>query len=161
MWQKFEIGGFNNDGISQLFVDNQQAENYNELQIIKLQTNNARKITNIAVVNSVRVHRFIKKQAKGLPNQLLVRVGSKVLLTKNLKQAANLVNRGTGIAKDIIYAENDTPANNLPIHIIVDFGDTYTGKSLFEDYPDIGGWISIKPTVADFFCVLYKWVCKT
>ena len=55
-------------------------------------------------------------------------VGSKDLLTKNLKQAANLVNGNTGIVKDIIYAENETPANNLLMYVILDFGNTYTGK---------------------------------
>ena len=55
-------------------------------------------------------------------------VGSKDLLTKNLKQAANLVNGSTGIVKDVIHVENDTPANNLSVYVFVDFGDTYTGK---------------------------------
>ena len=33
---KFERRGFKNDGVSRLFVDNEQAQNYNELQQIKL-----------------------------------------------------------------------------------------------------------------------------
>ena len=55
-------------------------------------------------------------------------VASKVLLTKDLKQAANLVNGSTGIVKDVIYAKNDTLANNLPMYVIVDFDNS--GKRL-------------------------------
>ena len=75
---------------------------------------------------------------------------SKFLLTKNLKQAANLVHRSVGIIKDIIYAEKETLANNLHMYVIVDFGDTYTGKLSFGDDPDKRGWVPIKPMVAGF-----------
>ena len=44
-----------------------------------------------------------------------------------------------GIVKDIVYAKNETPANNLSIYVIVDFVDTYTGKSSFGDDPDKQG----------------------
>ena len=52
---------------------------------------------------------------------------SKVLLTKELKHAANLVNGSVGFAKEIIYAENESLSNNLPMYVSVDFSDTYTG----------------------------------
>ena len=35
--QKIGSRGFNNDGVSWLFVNNQQSENYNETQLLKLQ----------------------------------------------------------------------------------------------------------------------------
>ena len=57
---KFESRGLDNDGVSCLFVDNKQAEAYNEYQISKLQTNNACKIAKITEVNSVRAHRLPK-----------------------------------------------------------------------------------------------------
>ena len=78
-------------------------------------------------------------------------MGSKVSLTKNLKQAANLVNGSTGIVKDIIYAENETQANNLPMYVIVDFGNMYTGQRFFGNDVEKRGWVTIKPTVAEFF----------
>ena len=86
-------------------------------------------------------------------------VGSKVSLTKNLKQEANLVNGSTGIVKDIIYAQNDTPVNSLPMYVIVDFGDMYTGEPFFEDDVEKRGWVPTKPTVAEFYSYgknLYK-----
>ena len=48
-----------------------------------------------------------------------------------------------GIVKDIIYAKNETPANNLPIYIITDFVDMYTGNFFLEDDPDKRGWVHI------------------
>ena len=44
---KFETQSFDNDEVSLLFVNNQQSENYNELQLLKLQKNNASKIAKI------------------------------------------------------------------------------------------------------------------
>ena len=59
-------------------------------------------------------------------------VDSKKLLTKKLKQAANLVNKSVGFVKDVIYAKNETPASNLAMYVIVDFGDIYTGLPFLE-----------------------------
>ena len=95
-------------------------------------------------------HRFTKRQTNNRPNQLFLCVGSKVLLTKNLKQAAVLVKRSTEIVKDIIYAENDTPTNNLPMYIIVDFDNTYTGKYFFGNDQYKRRWVPIKLMMAEF-----------
>ena len=59
-------------------------------------------------------------------------VGSKLLLTKNLKQAANVINGRTGIVKDSIHAENETPTNNLLMYVIVNFDNRYTGEFILE-----------------------------
>ena len=48
--------------------------------------------------------------------------------TKDLKQAANLVNGCVGFGKDISYAGNENLVSNLPIYVIIDFGDKYTDK---------------------------------
>ena len=85
------------------------------------------KIAKITAVNSVGAQTISKKQANGLPNQICACVDPKVLLIKNLKQAANLVNGSTGIVKEIVYAEHKYPENNLPMYVIVDFGNMYTG----------------------------------
>ena len=55
-----------------------------------------------------------------------------MLLTKNLEQAANLINGSTGIVKDIVYAENELLENNLPMYVIVDFRDTSLANLFFE-----------------------------
>ena len=57
---------------------------------------------------------------------------SKLLLTKNLKKEDNLVNGCTGIVKDIIYAKNKTPANNLNMYKFVDFGNIFTSKYVLK-----------------------------
>ena len=68
----------------------------------------------------------------GLPNEKKC-VDLKVLLTKILKQAANLLNCCMEIVKEIVYAEHETLEKKLPIYVIVDFWDTYIGKYFFED----------------------------
>ena len=70
-------------------------------------------------------------------------VSSKVLSTKNLKQAANLANGSVEFVKDIIYAENETPTNKLSMYIIVNFGDMYTsGPFLKMIQKNMGGYQS-------------------
>ena len=68
---KFETQSFDNDKVSLLFVNNQQSENYNELQLIKLQINNARNIAKITAVDSVGAHKFSERQANGIPINFL------------------------------------------------------------------------------------------
>ena len=149
--QKFGSRGFEEDGVSRLFVNNKLANEYNNMQLLKLQKNDNRKIAKITAVNSAGARRFSEQHAQNLPNEMYLCVGSKVSLTKNLKQEANLVNGSTGIVKDIIYAEGDTPVNSLPMYVIVDFGDMYTGQRFFGNDVEKRGWVPIKPTVAEFF----------
>ena len=47
-----------------------------------------------------------------------------MVITKILEQAANLVNKRVDFMKEIIYAKNQAPASDLPIYVLVDFGDT-------------------------------------
>jgi hypothetical protein len=42
------------------------------------------------------------------------------------------VNGATGVVKDIVYAEDKKPPD-LPIMVMVDFGEAYTGPSFFPD----------------------------
>ena len=70
---------------------------------------------------------------------------SEVLLTKNSKQAANLVNRSGGFAKEIICAGNETPDSNLHMYVLVEFCEMYTDKRFFRNYPSRHGWESMKP----------------
>ena len=58
--------------------------------------------------------------------------GFKTLLSKILKQEANLVNRSVGFVRDIIYSRKDTPASDLPTYLIVVFDDTYTGEPFLK-----------------------------
>ena len=78
--------------------------------------------------------------ANGLPYNFCGCVDSKVLLTKNLKYAANLVNGSVGFAKETIYIKNEISASKLPMYVLTDFGDTYTGKSFLSEWP-IKTWV--------------------
>ena len=91
--QKFGSRGFDDDGVSQLFLHNKESENYNETQILKLQKNNSSKIVKITGVNSVGAQTIFERQANNLPNQTFLCLGSKVFLTKNLKLYQVLVIR--------------------------------------------------------------------
>ena len=62
-----------------------------------------------------------------------------MLLTRTLKEAANLVNGSIGFGKEIIYSENETPASNLPMYVIVKF-DGRTLVSLFPNDLDEYVW---------------------
>ena len=58
---KFESKEFDDGRVSCLFIDSKQAKNYNKLELIKLQTNNACKASYITAVNSVGAHRFTNR----------------------------------------------------------------------------------------------------
>ena len=59
-------------------------------------------------------------------------VDSNVLLTRNLKQTASLVNKIVGFVKQIIDDVNENLFSSLPMYILVDFGKTYTKQNFFS-----------------------------
>ena len=63
--------------------------------------------------------------------------------------------------KEIVYAENDTPKNNLPMYVTLDFGDTYTGNYFFGDDLEKHRWVPKKTNSGRFFCISYKLVRKS
>ena len=77
-------------------------------------------------------------------------VDSKVLLTKSLKQAENLVNGSIGFVKEIMYAKNEIqPATSLCMLLLNLVIRTLT--SLFQADAEKHGWVSIRPTITTWF----------
>ena len=52
---------------------------------------------------------------------------------KNLKQVYNLVNRNVRFVEEIPYDVNETSISSLPIYVLANFGETYTGQSFFPN----------------------------
>ena len=71
--------------------------------------------------------------AGGLQSQLYLRVGAKVLLTRNLWQSVELCNGASGVVRDIYY-ESDRPPPALPQCVLVDCGEVYAGPSFFPSF---------------------------
>ena len=125
--EKFKKAGFEEDGIMHLFSTNEQADKLNDLELLKLQQGSkARKIARISAENSAGARSFPEKFARRLANELFLCVDAKVMLFHNLKQDSNLVNGSVGYVKDIVYEEGQGPPS-LPLYVIVDFGEFYTG----------------------------------
>ncbi len=98
-----------------------------------------------------------EEQAMKLPTTVYLSVGSKVLLNWNLSTRHKLVNGSTGIIRDIIFAPNQLPPDNLPVTIIVEF-PSYQGPAFFADIFDETGniienrskWVPLKPETASW-----------
>ena len=70
----------------------------------------------------------------GLDPKLLISVGARVMLTRNLWTDAGLCNGATGLVKNVIY--NDLDSSSFPIAILVKF-DNYVGPSFLEDEANV------------------------
>ena len=81
-------------------------------------------------------------RAQGLQAHLMLSIGCKVMLRRNLWVSGGLVNGTTGTVKAIIYDEGITPPE-LPLYILVDF-DNYAGPcikdNLFPVVPVTATW---------------------
>ena len=100
--------------------------NYNVEKILSL--NNPRKIVH-AVNNPEGGARFDSNQAGGLPNQLLLTRGMRVMLTANLDLSHGLSNGSTGTVIGIIYFDS---GDRFPT-VLVSFDD-YTGDSCIPSH---------------------------
>ena len=70
------------------------------------------------------------REAGNLPQDMLLAVGCRIVLTRNLWPEAGLTNGAIGEVKYIIYRKNDAPPN-LPAYVICKF-DQYIGPSYLE-----------------------------
>ena len=132
-FDEFKKRGFEDDGITHLFSTNEQADNLNDSQLLKLQQGvTKRKIVRICAENSTGARSFANVYARRLANKLFLCVDVKVMLFHNLKQDSNLVNSSIGYVKEIVYEEGKFPPS-LPSYVIVDFGEFYTGPRFFEE----------------------------
>ena len=76
--------------------------------------------------------------------KLLLSKHAKVMLTRNLWAEAGLCNGSMGIVKHIIYKDGDSPPA-LPIAIVVQFDENYTGPSCCSDVPNC---VPIPPVIS-------------
>ena len=90
-----------------------------------------------------RGHAVSTANAGGLESRTYLAVGARVLLTKSTWQQAGLCNGAVGIVVDIVY-DQESPPPKLPLTVIVDFGESYTGRAFFEE-DDHRGWVPIFP----------------
>ena len=79
-----------------------------------------------------------------LCSKLLLSKHAKVMLTRNLWTEAGLCNGSMGIVKDIIYEDVDSPPA-LPIAIVVQFDENYTGPSCCSNVPNC---VPIPPVIS-------------
>ena len=91
--------------------------------------------TPIAVIKSRNsdqaVARILAAKAHGLPSQIMLAKGCKVILTSNLWKEAGLTNGAKGEVKYIVYDTNVKP-KSLPNMVIVQFPQ-YIGPSYLEN----------------------------
>lgn len=52
---------------------------------------------------------------------MYVSVGSKLVLNWNISTRYKLVNGSTGIVKDIVFSEGESPPENLPLMIVMEY----------------------------------------
>ena len=148
----FRDKGFENDGITHLYSTNEEANKFNDSELLKLQKGiNQRKIARITAENSDGARSFDSTYARKLANELFLCVDAKVMLLHNLKQESNLVNGSMGYVKEIVYEDGQGPPS-LPLYVLVDFGEFYTGVNFFEkDSPEKKNWVPIKPTTMEWW----------
>ena len=77
---EFERRGFDDDIVSRLFWNNKEADNYNNFQINKQQTNKAHYIANITTENSPEAKTITERQANSLPSQKNIVCGFKMFI---------------------------------------------------------------------------------
>ena len=70
----------------------------------------------------------------GLQPKLYLCLGARVMLTRNLWTAKGLCNGSMGVIEDIVFQEGDHPPL-LPIAVIVQFDESYTGPSICLNKP--------------------------
>ena len=70
-----------------------------------------------------------------LQPKLLLSKGAKVMLTRNLWKSVGLCDGTLGKVLHIIYKDNDCP-RSLPIAIIVQFEEGYTGPTFYKNIPN-------------------------
>lgn len=82
-----------------------------------------------AVHNKIEAAKCSSDDMEGLTPSLLLTVGARVMLTRNLWTDVGLVNGALGVVHSILYNEDNI---RFPVVVIVKF-DKYTGPSVFTE----------------------------
>ncbi len=129
-----------------LFYQREKTSKHNMLKLHKLQN----PICNIKSINVPAKAKNAKDTvARNLHNELLLSVGSKVMLTTNLWQKCGLINGTCGTIVDFVYNDRDEPPT-LPVAVMVQFDETYKGPSFEYDTYKIDRLVPICPFEGPF-----------
>eukprot|EP01135_Chromosphaera_perkinsii_P006571 Nk52_evm1s548 gene=Nk52_evmTU1s548 len=112
------------EGAIHLFAKKKECHAHNLSCLDKLIT---QKVLLKAKNSCERAERTSDDKASGLPNKMVLVVGSRVMLRKNLKQSVGLFNGAMGEVKWIKYSDPANPSQ-LPDFVAVEM-DTYTGPA--------------------------------
>ena len=84
-------------------------------------------------------------EAASLENELLLAIGSRVVVVDNEWQEVGIVNGATGIVHDIIYPQGSDGPPDIPEAILVRLDEGYLGPSYLSD-ENIAKFIPLKKT---------------
>ncbi|KAK3918035.1 ATP-dependent DNA helicase, partial [Frankliniella fusca] len=107
-------------------------------------------------------------KANGLPNELIMGHGARIMLKRNLWTKKGLVNGTMGILVDILYDEANEPPSGIPRILMCQF-DNYKGpgigpNNLVPIVPVVSSWKSSQgscsrqqfPVVLSYACTIHK-----
>lgn len=110
-----------------------------------------------AVHNRTKAKAVSSSQFRNLEAVCYLSVNALVMYTANSSFPYKIVNGSVGVVKDILYATGESPPNDLPVAVIVEF-DSYCGPPLFtcrgEDNSMIpingtNKWVPVIPITAE------------
>ena len=84
--------------------------------------------------NSSSAAKLSSDDMGGLEPKLFLAVGARVMITRNLWTEKGLCNGSMGTISDVVYKQGDKPPA-LPVAVIIQFDETYTGPSFSSDKP--------------------------
>ena len=134
------------NGATHIFFTNKEVNEHN----VKCLTDIGKPIVRIEAEHTGRGHTASTTTAGGLDILLFLCIGAKVLLTKNIWQHAGLCNGAVGTVVDIVY-DDESIAPGLPVCVLVDFKDDYTGppiwtppysRTIIPIFPVTANWAS-------------------
>ena len=118
-----------------LFARNEDKDLYNLRRLHELNIKNKKPVVRLRAVcsdNSKTTMNGSLNEYEGVPGELCLCVGAPVMLRKNLLAVCGLANSSMGNVYDFLYTEHQTPNEDLPEAVLVDFPG-YRGPRWCED----------------------------
>ena len=125
------------DGAITLMCTRQEVKLYNAQQILAMKAPVYRVVARHNAAPSIlsAVKQLSSDQGGELQPYLLLAIGARVMITKNLCVKAGIVNGSIGILRGILVNSNE-PNQEFPLCILVEL-DSYSGPSFLSSYPKI------------------------
>jgi DNA replication protein DnaC len=112
-----------------LMYSNDEVDQYNDDELVKLATNGERTCRIDAYHNSPLAQKVPADLMMGLNASIRIARGARVMLTANVWTEIGLTNGAAGTVRHIIFEKGFGPPN-LPIAVVVEMGEWYKGPSL-------------------------------